>query len=126
MVKRYETDFICRNGSWIDLTATEYKLLCFFLENPNLTLSPDQILSRLWDREENYIDNSTPVYIRRLCAKIEDDASNPKKLSPFAAWDTSGIRQIEVSYENPGQPKHPVTFYLHWFIDPWLHIAICV
>lgn len=75
------THEVTKDGSQIDLTATEYKLLCFFLENPNLVLSPDQILSRLWDREENYIDNSTlTVYIRRLRAKIEDDPSNPKKI----------------------------------------------
>lgn len=75
------THEVTKDGSRIDLTATEYKLLCFFLENPNVVLSPNQILSRLWDREENYIDNSTlTVYIRRLRAKIEDDSSNPKKI----------------------------------------------
>lgn len=75
------THEVYKEGRRIDLTATEYKLLCFFMENPNLVLSPDQILSRLWDREENYIDNSTlTVYIRRLRAKIEDDPANPKKI----------------------------------------------
>lgn len=75
------TQEVTKDGSPVDLTATEYKLLCFFLENPNLVLSPEQILSRLWDREENYIDNSTlTVYIRRLRAKIEDDPANPKRI----------------------------------------------
>lgn len=65
----------------IDLTAGEYKLLCLFMENPNIVLSSEQILSRLWDREENYIDNSTlTVYIRRLRTKIEDDPGNPQKI----------------------------------------------
>lgn len=41
----------------IDLTASEYKLLCLFMENPNIVLSSEQILSRLWDCEENYIHN---------------------------------------------------------------------
>ena len=46
-----------------------------------MVLSPEQILSRLWDRDENYIDNSTlTVYIRRLRTKIEDDPANPKKI----------------------------------------------
>ena len=65
----------------IDLTASEYKLLCLFMENPNIVLSSEQILSRLWDCEENYIDNSTlTVYIRRLRTKIEDDPGNPQKI----------------------------------------------
>ena len=65
----------------IDLTASEYKLLSLFMENPNIVLSSEQILSRLWDCEENYIDNSTlTVYIRRLRTKIEDDPGNPQKI----------------------------------------------
>lgn len=75
------TQEVYKNGTRIDLTATEYKLLCFFLENPNIVLSPEQILSRLWDHEGNYIDNSTlTVYIRRLRMKIEDDPANPQKI----------------------------------------------
>ena len=54
---------------------------CLFMENPNIVLSSEQILSRLWDREENYIDNSTlTVYIRRLRTKIENDPGNPQKI----------------------------------------------
>lgn len=54
---------------------------CLFMENPNIVLSSEQILSRLWDREKNYIDNSTlTVYIRRLRTKIEDDPGNPQKI----------------------------------------------
>lgn len=65
----------------LDLTASEYKLLCLFLENPNLVLSSEQILSRLWDCEEAYIDSSTlTVYIRRLRTKIEDDPAVPQKI----------------------------------------------
>lgn len=65
----------------IDLTASEYKLLCLFMENPNIVLSSEQILSRLWDCEEDYIDNCTlTVYIRRLRIKIEDDPGNPQKI----------------------------------------------
>ena len=72
---------VYKNGELLDLTASEYKLLCLFMENPNIVLSSEQILSRLWDCEENYIDNSTlTVYIRRLRTKIEDDPGNPQKI----------------------------------------------
>ena len=65
----------------VDLTASEYKLLCLFMKNPNIVLSSEQILSKLWDCEENYIDSSTlTVYIRRLRIKIEDNPSNPQKI----------------------------------------------
>ena len=72
---------VCKNGTEIDLTAGEYKLLCLFMENPNIVLSPEHILSRLWDCDENYIDNSTlTVYIRRLRKKIEDDPADPQNI----------------------------------------------
>lgn len=65
----------------IDLTASEYKLLCLFMENPNQVLSPEQILGKLWDSNESYIDNnSLTVYIRRLRTKIEDNPGEPKKI----------------------------------------------
>ena len=51
------------------------------MEHPGIVLSPDQILGRLWDHEENYIDSSTlTVYIRRLRMKIEDDPGAPQML----------------------------------------------
>ena len=46
-----------------------------------IVLTPEQILSRLWDHEARYIDSSTlTVYIRRLRTKIEDDASAPRHI----------------------------------------------
>ena len=72
---------VTKDGAPVELTTSEYKLLCLFLEHPNLVLSPEQILGRMWDCEQNYIDSSTlTVYIRRLRAKIEDDPSNPKRI----------------------------------------------
>ena len=51
------------------------------MENPDIVLSSEQILSRLWDSDENYVDNNTlTVYIRRLRTKIEDDPGNPKMI----------------------------------------------
>lgn len=72
---------VYKDGLLVDLTAGEYKLLCLFMENPAIVLSPEQILSKLWDCEENYIDTSTlSVYIRRLRTKIEDDPGHPQKI----------------------------------------------
>lgn len=72
---------VYKNGAAVELTASEYKLLCFFMENPNIVLSPEQILARLWDCDERYIDGNTlTVYIRRLRTKIEDDPSDPQKI----------------------------------------------
>lgn len=72
---------VCKNDERLELTAGEYKLLRLFMENPDRVLSPEQILSRLWDCSENYVDSNTlTVYVRRLRTKIEDDPSNPQRI----------------------------------------------
>lgn len=70
-----------KNGELLDLTAAEYKLLCLFMRNPNMVLTKEQILDKLWDCEGNYIDSSTlTVYMRRLRMKIENNPSEPQML----------------------------------------------
>ena len=72
---------VYKQGKLLELTASEYKLLCFFMENPDQVLSAEQILGKLWDCNENYIDNnSLTVYIRRLRTKIEDNPGEPKRI----------------------------------------------
>lgn len=70
-----------KNDRLLELIAAEYKLLCLFMRNPNVVLTKEQILDRLWDCNGNYIDSSTlTVYIRRLRIKIEDNPGEPKML----------------------------------------------
>lgn len=72
---------VYKNQKQIELTANEYKLLCLFMENPEIVLSPEQILGQLWDCDEKYVDGNTlTVYIRRLRTKIEDNPSQPQKI----------------------------------------------
>lgn len=86
---------VTKNGDPLDLTASEYKLLCLFMENPDIVLSPEQILSKLWDCDGKYIENNTlTVYIRRLRTKIEDNPADPKKIVTVRGmgykWNTAG------------------------------------
>lgn len=86
---------VYKGGKPIELTASEYKLLCLFMENPDIVLSQEQILSKLWDCDENYIDNnSLSVYIRRLRTKIEDNPASPKRIITVRRmgykWNTNG------------------------------------
>ena len=70
---------VYKKGEQIELTAGEYKLLCLFIRNPNIVLTKNQILERLWDCQANYIDSSTlTVYIRRLRMKVENNPSEPE------------------------------------------------
>ena len=70
-----------KNGELLELTAVEYKMLCYFMKNANIVLSKDQILDQLWDCDGNYVDNNTlTVYIRRLRMKVENDPGKPEMI----------------------------------------------
>lgn len=78
---RLLTGEVYRRGEKVELTANEYKLLRLFMENPGQVLSPAQILGKLWDCREDYVDGNTlTVYIRRLRTKIEDDPGKPERI----------------------------------------------
>ncbi|MBP3708892.1 MAG: response regulator transcription factor [Treponema sp.] len=58
----------------VDLSKTEYLLLKTFMENKNVVLSRDKIISAVWG-EHHYIDeNSVDVYVRYLRAKVDEKA----------------------------------------------------
>ena len=59
----------------IDLTSVEYKLLRLLTANAGNIVTRQTLLEKLWDCDENYIDDHTlTVTMNRLRAKIEDDA----------------------------------------------------
>lgn len=88
---------VYKNDERVELTANEYKLLCLLMEHPGQVLSPEQILGKLWDCREDYVDNNTlTVYIRRLRKKIEEDPGNPQRIVTVRRmgykWNTDSER----------------------------------
>ena len=65
-------------GQEVPLTRTEFQLLCEFADHPNMVLSRDQLLERVWGYE--YLGDSRLVdaHVRRLRVKIEDQPDEPK------------------------------------------------
>lgn len=58
----------------IKLTPLEFKLLSLFLENQNQIILKETIIEKIWDSNENYVDEHTLlVNISQLRNKIEDD-----------------------------------------------------
>ncbi len=84
-----------KNGELVDLTAAEYRLLCLFMQNPNVVLPRERILEKLWDCEGSFIDSgSLTVYMRRLRMKVEDDPGEPRMLLTVRGmgykWNVTG------------------------------------
>lgn len=61
-----------RNGETLAITPNEYKLLKLLTEHEGTIITRQLLLERLWDCDENFIDDHTlTVTINRLRAKIE-------------------------------------------------------
>lgn len=90
---------VIKNGRILELTAVEYKLLCLLMKNPNIVLTREKILSKLWDDNGDFVDNNTlSVYIRRLRSKIEEDPNHPRLLLTIRGigykWNVIGGNNI--------------------------------
>lgn len=58
----------------ISFTPTEYKLLQIFISNSGSVLTRRILLEKLWDNENNFVDEHTlTVNINRIRSKIEED-----------------------------------------------------
>jgi DNA-binding response OmpR family regulator len=68
---------VLKHGRPVDLTKTEFRLLCEFAAHPNIVLSREQLLERVWGYD--YLGDSRLVdaHIHRLRAKVEADPDNP-------------------------------------------------
>ncbi|MCI8781171.1 MAG: response regulator transcription factor [Lachnospiraceae bacterium] len=65
----------------IVLTAVEFKLLCYFMENKSQLLTKDMIIEHVWNGDsESADDNNLFVRINRLRQKVESDSKNPKRI----------------------------------------------
>lgn len=66
------------NGAPLALSAMEFKMLNLFRRNPRQVLTRRQLLERLWDVDERYVDEHTlTTSISRMRGKIESDGGAP-------------------------------------------------
>jgi DNA-binding response OmpR family regulator len=74
---REEEALVLLDGERVELTKTEFRLLCELAGHPNIVLSRDQLLERVWGYD--YLGDSRLVdaHIHRLRNKVEKDAQNP-------------------------------------------------
>ncbi len=64
---------VSRGGRLVELTATEFELLRFFMRNPRRVLSKPQILDRVWNYDFGGQANIVELYVSYLRKKIEAD-----------------------------------------------------
>ncbi|NLY21064.1 MAG: response regulator transcription factor [Tissierellia bacterium] len=67
-----------KDGVEIELTPTEYMIVKLFLENPGKAIKRDEMLNLVWGYDFIGDSKIVDVNIRRVRAKIEEDAAKPK------------------------------------------------
>jgi DNA-binding response OmpR family regulator len=75
---RRDLGVVTKAGNEVQLTKTEYRLLCEFADHPGQVLSRDQLLEHVWGYE--YLGDSRLVdaHVRRLRVKVEDHPDEPR------------------------------------------------
>ncbi|WP_420413899.1 response regulator transcription factor [Roseibium sp.] len=75
-----QRQLIDHNGDEIPLTNGEYRLLEYFLKNPDRVITRPELLQELGTDMERYVDRTIDVLILRLRRKIEAVPSKPVHL----------------------------------------------
>src|SRR5262245_32174160 len=71
---------VTRNNKRVDMSAREFKLLCYLIEHPGATISRDEWLNEGWGYNTLTTTRTVDVHISLLRQKIEDDPRHPKSI----------------------------------------------
>jgi two-component system alkaline phosphatase synthesis response regulator PhoP len=69
---------VTRGGRPVELSALEFKLLKYFIENRGATLSRDELLNRVWGYESMPYSRTVDVHVSGLRQKIEPNPGKPQ------------------------------------------------
>ena len=69
----------CKNKE-CSLTSTEFKIICYLIEQPGRVFTKGQIFEHVWGEYFQGDDNTIMVHISNIREKIEDDPRNPTYL----------------------------------------------
>ncbi len=75
-----EQKWVKVDGETVNLTATEFQILQYLMEQPGRVFSIEQIYEGVWREAAFNANNTVAVHIRRIREKIEIDPKNPKYL----------------------------------------------
>ena len=74
----YRRAEVSRDGTPVDLSSLEFKLLRYFIENRGATISRDELLNRVWGYEAMPYSRTVDVHVSGLRQKIEANPSRPQ------------------------------------------------
>lgn len=71
---------VTRDGVVVNLTAREMQLLRFFLANPGVTLTREELLTHVWGYHRSMFTRTVDVHVASLRQKLEEEPRQPRFL----------------------------------------------
>jgi DNA-binding response OmpR family regulator len=76
-IRRTRKKEIYKGGALVSLTAHEFKLLRFFLDNPGRVVTREELLSDVWGLSFHLTTRTVDNQVLKLRQKLEADPANP-------------------------------------------------
>jgi DNA-binding response OmpR family regulator len=68
---------LARSGRSVQLTAQEFKILRFMVQNPERVISREELLNTVWGYQHYPSTRTVDNHILKLRQKLEKDPGNP-------------------------------------------------
>lgn len=77
-----EVDFrrtvVERDGKPVEMSAREFELLTYFIQQRGTTVSREELLSKVWGYEASTLTRTVDAHVWMLRRKLEEDPQNPR------------------------------------------------
>lgn len=70
----------------LELSATEYRLLKVFMENPDAALTRDELMTMVWDKDFSAYDRSIDVHVHKLRSLLKPYEEHRERIK--TVWGT--------------------------------------
>jgi two-component system alkaline phosphatase synthesis response regulator PhoP len=74
----FRSTAVFRDGQAVDLSAREFKLLCYFIEHRGATISRDELLNAVWGYDAMPFTRTVDVHVAWLRQKLEPNPRHPQ------------------------------------------------
>ncbi|MDT4953206.1 MAG: two-component system, OmpR family, alkaline phosphatase synthesis response regulator PhoP [Acidobacteriota bacterium] len=78
VVVDFRSTEVSAKGQPVELSAREFQLLRYFIEQRGATLSREQLLREVWGYEASVLTRTVDVHVGLLRHKLEEDVKNPR------------------------------------------------
>ena len=69
---------VTKKGVLLELSAREFRLLQYFIENAGQVIDRDTLLDAVWDYDEPPLTRTVDMHVAKLRKKLEDEPADPK------------------------------------------------